>query len=337
MMKKLTINQIAKLADVSKGTVSKVLNNYPHVSDEMRERVMKVVNQTGFQRHHVAQLLASSRSNIIGLIIPSGAKSVFADPYFAHLTESITRSCNVFGLTLSLLLFYAEQENISATKNIITNGLLDGVILSGDRRDNDILPWLIQQSTRFVFLGRPDSTTNQPIHFVDVDNFAGGKMATDHLLSSGHRRIGFIGCNINWAGEHRYDGYRVALAEGGIDYDPNLVIFGDFSPESAYDAMTTLIKVGVDAVFVISDNMALSALKCIREHGLSVPDDISVIGFDDLPMAHQAAPNLTTIRQPIQKQAHLAVETLIKIIETPHDAPHQIILSPELVIRGTTQ
>ncbi|HRF95083.1 MAG TPA: LacI family DNA-binding transcriptional regulator [Aggregatilineales bacterium] len=334
-MKKLTINQIAKLAEVSKGTVSKVLNNYPHVSDEMRERVMKVVNQTGFERNHVAQVLASSRSNIIGLIIPSGAKSVFSDPYFPQLTECITRASNGLGLTLSLLLFYSEQENISATKNIITNGLLDGVILSGDRKDNEILPWLIRSSTRFVFLGRP--MNGEQIHFVDVDNFGGGKMATDYLIDRGHQKIGIIGCNRNWAGEHRYEGYCAGLVERGIGYNPDLVTFTDFSMEGAYHAMKTLIKAGVDAVFVTSDTMALGALKCIREHGLTVPEDIALIGFDDLPVALQAEPQLTTIRQPIQEQSNLAVETLLTVIETPTTALRQVILPTELIIRGTTK
>ncbi|MDX2076876.1 MAG: LacI family DNA-binding transcriptional regulator [bacterium] len=334
-MKKLTINQIAKLAEVSKGTVSKVLNNYPHVSEEIRERVMKVVNQTGFERNHVAQVLASSRSNIIGLIIPSGAKSVFSDPYFPQLTECITRASNGLGLTLSLLLFYSEQENISATKNIITNGLLDGVILSGDRKDNEILPWLIKSATRFVFLGRP--MDGEQIHYVDVDNFGGGKIATEYLIDRGHQRIGIIGCNRNWAGEHRYEGYCAGLLERGMSYDPDLVTFTDFSMEGAYHAMKILIKAGVDAVFVASDTMALGALKCIREHGLTVPDDISLIGFDDLPVALQAEPHLTTIRQPIQQQANLAVETLLTIIETPTTALRQVILPTELIIRGTTK
>jgi len=334
-MKKITINEIAKLANVSKGTVSKVLNNYPHISDEMRERVMKIVHETGFQRHHVAQMLASSRSNMIGLIIPSGAKSVFADPYFPHLTEHITRACNAHGFTVSLLLYYAEEENISSTKTILTSKLLDGVILSGDRKDNEILPWLIRSSTRFVFLGRP--MNGEQIHFVDVDNFGGGKMATDYLIDRGHQRIGIIGCNRNWAGEHRYEGYCAGLVERGMGYDPDLVTFTDFSMEGAYHAMKTLIKAGVDAVFVTSDTMALGALKCIREHGLHVPDDIALIGFDDLPLALQAEPHLTTIRQPIQQQANLAVETLLNIIETPNTALRQVILPTELIIRGTTK
>jgi len=334
-MKKITINQIASLANVSKGTVSKVLNNYPHVSQEIRDRVMAVVQQTGFQRNHVAQLLASSRSNIIGLIIPSGAKSVFADPYFPHLTENITKACNTFGLTLSLMLFYTEHENFSATKNIITNGLLDGVILSGDRKDNAILPYLIESHTNFVFLGRP--MNGERVHFVDVDNFGGGKQATNYLISRGYRQIGIIGCNHNWAGDHRYMGYCEALQENGILYDPNRVTFADFSMDGAYHAMKKLLKAGIDAVFVISDTMAIGALKCIREHGLSVPEDIALIGFDDLPVALHADPPLTTIRQPITEQGRLAVETLVQLIEEPNHTLRQMVLPTELVIRGTTR
>ncbi|MCU0482465.1 MAG: LacI family transcriptional regulator [Anaerolineae bacterium] len=334
-MKKLTINQIAQLANVSKGTVSKVLNNYPHISDEIRERVMQVVNETGFERHHVAKLLANNRSDIIGLIIPSGAKSVFSDPYFPHLTESITRASNRFGLTLSLLLFYAEHENISATKTIITNGLLDGVILSGDRKDNTIMPMLIEKKTKFVFLGRP--MNGEAVHFVDVDNFGGGKQATSYLISRGAKRVGIIACNHNWAGVHRYEGYCAALKEAGIPYDPNWVAEADFTLDGAYHAMNRLIRADVDAVFATSDTMALGALKCIREHRLRVPDDIALIGFDDLPVALQSDPHLTTIRQPIEGQAQHAVEILVQLIETPDMPLRQMVLPTELIIRGTTR
>lgn len=332
-MKKLTINDIAKLANVSKGTVSKVLNNYPHVSDEMRERVMKIVRETGFERHHVAQILASARSNIVGLIIPSGAKSVFADPYFPHLTECITRACNTHGLTVSLLLYYAEQENISATKNILSNGLLDGVILSGDRKDNQMLPLLMRTNIPFVFLGRP--MNGERVHFVDVDNFGGGKQATEYLLSRGYQRIGIITSDLNWACEHRYAGYVAAL---GDLYHPQRVAYGDFTPESAYHAMKHLLDADVDALFVVSDTMALGALQCIREHGLRVPEDIAVVGFDDLPLSHQSHPPLTTIRQPIDEQARTAVTILAQLIEAPDDhQQRRVILPTQLVIRGSTR
>lgn len=334
-MKKITINEIAKLANVSKGTVSKVLNNYPHISDEMRERVMKIVHETGFQRHHVAQMLASARSNMIGLIIPSGAKSVFADPYFPHLTEHITRACNAHGFTVSLLLYYTEEENISATKTILTSGLLDGVILSGDRKDNAMLPLLIRTHTPFVFLGRP--MNGEKIHFVDIDNFDGGKMATEYLIQRGHQRIGIIGCNLNWASEYRYEGYCSALRENEIHYDPDLVTFGDFSMDSAYEAMKKLLRADADAVFVVSDTMALGALRCIREHGLKVPDDVAVIGYDDLPVALHADPPLTTIRQPIQEQTKRAVEMLTHIIESPDSPRQEVVLPTKLIIRGTTR
>lgn len=334
-MKKLTINQIAQLANVSKGTVSKVLNNYPHISDEIRERVMTVVRATGFERHYVAKMLANNRSDIIGLIIPSGAKSVFSDPYFPHLTECITRASNRFNLTLSLLLFYAEHENISATKTILTNGMMDGVILSGDRKDNIILPLLIEKKTKFVFLGRP--MNGEVVHFVDVDNFGGGKQATDYLIGCGHRRIGIITCNQNWAGVHRYEGYCAALSEAGIPYDPNLVVEADFTLDGAYHAMNRLIRSDADAVFVISDTMALGAMKCVREHRLRVPDDVAIIGFDDLPVALQADPHLTTIRQPIEQQAQRAVEILVQLIDTPDTPLQQVVLPTELIIRGTTR
>ncbi|MCL4256266.1 MAG: substrate-binding domain-containing protein, partial [Anaerolineae bacterium] len=163
------------------------------------------------------------------------------------------------------------------------------------------------------------------------------KMATEYLIQRGHRRIGIIGCNLNWAGEYRYEGYCSALRENDIRYNPDLVTFGDFSMDSAYEAMKKLLDADADAVFVVSDTMALGALRCIREHGLKVPDDVAVIGYDDLPVALHADPPLTTIRQPIEEQTKRAVEILTHVIELPDSPRQEVVLPTKLIIRGTTR
>jgi LacI family transcriptional regulator len=146
---------------------------------------------------------------------------------------------------------------------------------------------------------------------------AGAYLATEHLIKLGHRRIGMIGANENTAGDDRVAGYQKAIEEYGIDPNPSLIAFGDFSPQSGYEAMKLILHEQPDSVFVASDTMALGALRAIREAGLHVPDDIAVIGFDDLPPALQADPPLTTVRHPIEQLGVIAVDLLSEMLNIP--------------------
>ncbi|MEL6151322.1 MAG: LacI family DNA-binding transcriptional regulator, partial [Chloroflexota bacterium] len=204
MANKLTIKDIAKLAGVSKASVSRVLNGYQHVRPELRERVQKVVAETGYERNTVARLLATDRSNVIGLLIPSGAPAIFTDPYFARLIEGISKAANQHQLTLALFIFYSQEEGIASLQNIISDGFLDGIILSSDYKDDVLFNHLQKASMRFVMIGRPPN--NEHMSFSDVDNFGGGRTAANYLIQQGYRRIGIITANHNLAAEDRYWG-----------------------------------------------------------------------------------------------------------------------------------
>lgn len=332
---KLNIKKIAELAGVSKATVSRVLNNYPHISPELRDRVMQVVDQTGYARNPIARMLTANRSNMIGLVIPTGAKFVFSDPYFPKLTEGISRATNHHKLTLSLFLFHSEDDGVATVRNIIANGMFDGLLVTGDRIDDKILPLLIHHEVRFVLIGR--SLHDENIHYIDVDNYGGGRLATEYLIERGYRRIGIITCDYNIAAVDRFNGYQQVLKEQGMVFDPALVAYGDFSMDSGARGMEQLLPQKPDAVFVISDTMALGALRVLREHQIQVPDDMGIMGFDDLPPAIQADPQLTTIRQPIDQQGALAVETILQLIENPERPLRQMALPVELIVRASTR
>ncbi|MEL6270495.1 MAG: LacI family DNA-binding transcriptional regulator [Chloroflexota bacterium] len=331
MANKLTIKDIAKLAGVSKASVSRVLNGYQHVRPELRERVQKVVAETGYERNTVARLLATDRSNVIGLLIPSGAPAIFTDPYFARLIEGISKAANQHQLTLALFIFYSQEEGIASLQNIISDGFLDGIILSSDYKDDVLFNHLQKASMRFVMIGRPPN--NEHMSFSDVDNFGGGRTAANYLIQQGYRRIGIITANHNLAAEDRYWGYRKALDSYGIAFDENLCAEGDFSQQSGSRAMEQLLPHNPDAVFVTSDTMALGALQTAKRHGISVPDDMAVMGFDDLPPAVQADPPLTTIHQPILESGFQAVEALWQMIDNPDHDPVQSILPARLIVR----
>ncbi len=334
MSNKLTIRHIAELANVSKATVSRVLNEYPHVRPEVREKVQKVISETGYQPNNIARLLASDRSSIIGLVISASAQMVFSDPYFPALTEAISRGAADNNLILSLFVSYTEKQGRDTLNGILAAGLFDGLIITADHKGDAFVSQLQEADIPFVFIGRPSEA--EGINYVDADNVKGGYLATSHLTSLGYGRIGTIASDQNTAGDDRLAGYRSALKERGIAIEEELLAFGDYSLESGYAAMKELIQRQPEAVFVGSDTMALGALRALREAGLRVPEDIALVSHDDLPPAIQADPPLTTVQQQIATTGQMAVEKLAQIIMTGKAYPAQHIVNPvKLIVRAS--
>ena len=330
---KLTIRQIAKLAGVSRSTVSRVINDHPNVSPETREQVLQIVAETGFRPDPIARSLSSRRAGTIGLVIPLTIQSLFEDPFFPRLMQGISQGCNAHDYTLSLFLFHSQEEERSLNQRIAHNRLLDGVIVTATRAGDPLIPELIANQTPFVTHGRHEDPR---VSFVEVDNETGAYTAVTHLVRLGRQRIALItGPSGSVAAEDRKQGYLKALQERRVRVDESLIVHGEFTETSSYEAMQRLLPHEPDAVFVASDTMAVGALRALREVGKRVPDEVAMVGFDDMPQAATADPPLTTIRQPIQKTGVLAVEMLIDILENGADPPRRIILPTELVIRAS--
>lgn len=334
-MTRLTLETIGQLAGVSRATVSRVINNHPNISDEVRERVQRVIAETGYQPNAAARSLASSESRIIGLVIPNVISAVFTDPYYPRLTQGISAACNRLGYILALFLFHTLEEERTAVQRLSSNALLDGLILTADTIENPLMPQLIARQMPFVYVGRPTNEDPQDVTYVDVDQMAGAMQAVAHLSALGYQRIGEIATAHNAAGLDRHRGYQQALQRHGLAYDEALVAYGDFTEGSGYTAMQQLLPQGPDAVFVQSDGMGLGAWRAIRDAGLRVPDDVALVSFDDLPPALLAEPPLTTVRQPIHRTGEIAVELLVERLQQPDKMPEHVILPTELVIRAS--
>lgn len=330
---KLTIRQIAKLAAVSRSTVSRVLNDHHNVSPETRERVLQIVAETGFYPDPVARSLSSRRAGIIGLVIPLAVQSLFEDPFFPRLMQGISQGCNIQDYILSLFLLHTPEEEAKLYPRISRRQFLDGVIVTATRNGDPLIPQLLTNRVPFVLHGRHE---DPQVSFVDVDNVAGAYTAVTHLVRLGRRRIALItGPSGSLAAEDRKRGYLNALLERWVPVNEGLIVHGDFTATSSYQAMQRLLPYEPDAVFVASDSMALGAMRALREAGKRVPDEVALVGFDDLPQAATSDPPLTTIRQPIQRTGLLAVEMLIDILENGADPPRRVILPTELVIRAS--
>ncbi|NMC86743.1 MAG: LacI family transcriptional regulator [Anaerolineaceae bacterium] len=328
----LTLEDIAEKSGVSRSTVSRVINGDEKVKSETRERVMKVIQEYNFQPNLAARGLAARRTNIIGLVTPAGVSELFTDPYFPQLIRGVTAACNA--QQYSVMLWLADLEFERRTINqILHNGLLDGVVVSSMVMDDPIVQSLYQSKMPFVLVGRHPKLD---VNYIDVDNTQGGMDATLHLLKQNHHRVATITGPLNMVGGFdRYQGYQKALQSRQIPLEEALVVEGSFTEESGYQGMKKLLEQHPDAVFAASDMMAMGAIRAIREAGLRIPEDVAVVGFDDLPAASQVMPPLTSIRQPVVRMGSLAADMLIDLIHHPREQTQHLLLATELIVRST--
>lgn len=333
-MPNLTLEDIARQAGVSRSTVSRVLNDHPNVREEVRQRVLEVIRQTGFHPNAAARTLASQRSLMLGLVLPRSVSSFFSDPYFPRLTQGIAQACNHFNYSLALFLVGSAEDEAKIYPRISRRGMLDGVLLQSGQIGDQLMDRLLASNIPLVVIGRPFHADG--VSFVDVDNVNAAYNAVSHLIRLGYQRIATIaGTGNSTVSIDRKEGYARALLERGRKLDPALIAEGDYTEAGGYYAMQALLPARPDAVFAASDAMAVGGMRAIREVGLRVPEDIAVVGFDDLPMAASATPPLTTVRQPIAPLGFKAVEVLLDLIENGVQPPRRIIMDTELVIRDS--
>ncbi|HEY3311364.1 MAG TPA: LacI family DNA-binding transcriptional regulator [Anaerolineales bacterium] len=330
----LTIEDIARLSGVSRSTVSRVINGDVKVRAETRKHVLDIVQQNNFLPNIAARRLAAGRTNVIGLVIPTGVGNIFNDPYFSRLIQGVSAECNARDYSVMLWLAEPEYER-RMIRQIINNGMVDGVVVSATLIDDPIVSSLHESNMPFVLIGQHPTLD---VNSVDIDNIEAARMATAHLLSCppSRQRPGTItGPQNTMAGKDRYEGFKLALKEKGLVHLPSLASEGNFSEDSGYQAMLRLLPAKPDAVFAASDIMASGAYRAIREAGLNIPQDIAIVGFDDVSLAAQLDPPLTTIRQPILLLGARAVEMLTQVIQQASSQPIKSILRPELVIRAS--
>ncbi len=326
-----TLEEIAKLAQVSRSTVSRVINNDPNVSPKTRERVQQVIQELNFQPNRAARRLAGGRTHILGLVIPTSVHRLFTDPYFPLLIQGVTSVCNAQDYTMMLWLAEPEFEQ-QMIGQITQDSLIDGVIIASNVFDDPLVQALRSSHLPSIQIGRPRRQVDAS--YVDVENRSAARDAVALLLRNGRRRVATItGPDNMVAGVDRREGYLTALQEHDLQPVPELIVEGDFSEAGGYEAARRLLPHRPDAIFAASDAMANGALRAIKEAGLRVPEDIALVGFDDMPFAALADPPLTTVRQPVARTGMVAAETLIDLIEHPGSSPRRIILPTELIIR----
>jgi LacI family transcriptional regulator len=328
-----TLEQIAKQAGVSRSTVSRVMNNHPNVDHGTRDLVLSVAERLNYHPNLAARSLAAGRTHILGLVIPMGVSALFTDPYFPLLIQGISSACNAHDHSVMLWLAEPEYER-NTIRQVLQGGLIDGVILASALMDDPMLEALLKRGLPFVMVGR--HPVEDTVNYVDVDNRNGAREMVTYLLRLGYERVATISGPKNMiAGADRLQGYLTAMRERRGIPDPNLIVESDFTEAGGYMAMQRLLPFAPEAVFIASDAMAVGALRALRDAGKRVPEDVAIASFDDMPFAANTDPPLTTVRQPMQRLGAITAETLIDLVSYPDKSPRRVVLSTELIIRGS--
>jgi LacI family transcriptional regulator len=334
------IRELARRSGVSVATVSKVLNDYPGVKDETRRRVLELAAELDYTPRAAARTLVTQRSYLIGVILFTGFEHPdLQHPFFQEVLVGLKHRVGALGY--DLLIFATEDTGEFGQTPWIRRCRhhgVDGVVLMGvDERDPEVQRLA---DSRIPCMAIDLDVAGGRTGRVTSDNVAGAGQAVSHLRAVGHERIGLIsGPLAMLAARDRLVGYRQALERIGVEYDDGLVVQGDFYVESGYDAMQTLLRLDdpPTAVFAASDLMAVGAIRAVHEAGLRIPDDVAIVGFDDIQLAPLLHPPLTTVRQDKEGLGAAAGQALIHMVEDTGFSPPSITLPTTLVLRETTQ
>ncbi len=334
--KRVTSHDVARLAGVSRTTVSLVLNNAPnaHISPETRRRVLEAARQLNYHPNAVARSLVSQRTMTLGLVLCQTPEQVFADPFLPQVLLGVNTVAQARGYRI--LLETVADTNGDGYTTLALEKRIDGFILSGPRSNDQALRALHEEGFPIVLLGQLRDTD---IPFVDVDNEAAAYTAVEHLIRLGHKRIALItnGPLEYTASQDRLAGYRRALEAHGIPYEPCLVAEGAFKEESGQAAMERILtnRPWPTAVFAAGDAVALGAMVALRRRGIRIPEDMALVGFDDIPLAAYVDPPLTTVRLPAYELGREAAKLLIDIVEGVEPEQTRILLETTLVVRAS--
>ncbi|MES5824550.1 LacI family DNA-binding transcriptional regulator [Streptomyces sp. RG80] len=330
-----TLEEVAALAGVGRGTVSRVVNNAAGVKESTRRAVERAIDELGYVPNLAARSLAARRADAVALALTEQDWRQFGEPFFSEIIRSVGDALADTSAQLLLTLVRTDIERQRFVE-YARGGRVDGVLLLSVRADDRLPDMLADAELPTVLLGRRSG--DERVTYVDADNVGGARGAVEHLLRGGRRRIAAVTGPLDmYVTQCRLRGYREALAAAGVEALPSLVVEGDFTEDSGRRATAELLArhPDVDAVFAASDTMAAGALGVLRAAGRRVPEDVAVIGFDDFPLAQHTEPSLTTVRQPLEEIGRTMVRLLMEEMEQPEVAWRHVILRTRLVVRGS--
>jgi DNA-binding LacI/PurR family transcriptional regulator len=334
---RITSHDVAELAGVSQSTVSRVLNpnkDNGFISQKTAERVRAAADELNYSPHPIARALRGEKTNLIGLVVRE-----IADPFFAGLIEAISTEARKMGLNVILGHVHSDPTEGLQLTRVMDSRQSDGVVFLGDLRDDQaVFQTIVLERHPVVALCRGKRSRNLPN--VNCDNKAGIELLINHLLENGHKMIAFV--DGGWFGDikERREVFLAYKQDHGIENNFSWIQAEGNNFDGGYRAMNRLLDLSQrpTAVMAADDAMAIGIVKAIHDRGFRIPEDLSVTGFDDIPVARFTIPSLTTIRQPIEKMAKRAIEILVQQINNPDDRGMDLfeVMAPELIVRDST-
>ena len=325
-----TMKDIARLAGVSTSTVSHVINKSRFVSEDIAERVNKAAQDLNYAPSALARSLKMNRTRTIGMLVTTST-----NPFFGEVVKGVERSCYHKGYNLILCNTEGDNERMKASINTLLQKRVDGLLLMCSTLEGERIE---------VFDRYPDIPVVVmdwgPMLFasdkIQDNSLSGGYIATNYLIECGHKEIGCItGPLIRHQAQMRYEGYKRAVLEAGLEINPQWIVESDFECEGGYEAFNRMLEKGPlpSSIFVSNDMMAMGVLNAAHEKGIRIPEDVSIMGYDDIHIARFMSPALTTVHQPKYRLGKVAVETLLKKLEKETLEPQVVQLDPTLVVR----
>lgn len=333
--RRLTMKQIGRLVGVSQSTVSRVLSGAPSnvpVAPDTRDRILKIVADLGYTPNPLARALRSARTGLIGLIVRD-----INDPFFSVAVAAITAEAHRHHFSVVLGHVASSAQEAVAMSEVLAMGQCEGAILVGDLRDQASF-WL-KAAGRLPLVGLWQGSRAPMMPVVNVDNEAGMQLAVDHVVDLGHRRVAFVQGGWTGDGVERREAFLTAARARGLDVTDQHVLVVENVFGAAEPAIETFLRNGPPRTALLSstDVVAISALKAASRVGLSVPGELSVVGFDDIPLTQVTIPSLTTVRQPLGELSELAVSQLLALIGGEAAPPERTLrVAPTLVVRDST-
>jgi DNA-binding LacI/PurR family transcriptional regulator len=325
-----TIKDVARAAGVAASTVSRYLNGQLRVSPATEAKVLEAVAELGYVPNAAARNLARRRSGVIGFVVPE-----ISNPYFGTIADYVVEAVERHGRLVLLCSHRSQSVKQASYIDLLASGAIDGMLYLGSFRTNERLAAAIADGLPVVIVDEPIAGL-PPVPTVVMDDYAGGYQATSYLVALGHRRIAFVSGPAELGSvQERYRGYCDALRIGGIDADGQVNLAGQFTEQFGMSALPHLLAADQPptAAFVASDYIALGVLSAAEMHGIEVPDDLSIVGFDDIRFSQYVRPRLTTIRSPVDRLAQQGVELLFERLHDPQAPARTQVLPVELVIR----
>ncbi len=338
MIKRVTAQDVAKAAGVSPTTVSFVLNNIEgmRISRETRDRVLEVAKSLNYHPDSSAQKMARGKTSVIGLVLRQNPEKAYADLFIQDVMQGISNVIRENGYQLLFIPLPPEDKESDYGK-LINERHVDGLIVSGPTDQDYELVDVFKEGAKIVLMGKIRGSN---IPFIDIDNIKSAEIATEHLVSLGHTDIAMItNAPMNYdSSKDRYEGFRNVLKKNKIALREEWVLLGDRTPESGYDAMQQLLsqKQLPSAVFIASDTVALGAMNACYEKNIKVPDDLAIVGFDDIALSRYVIPPLTTVHLPAYSLGLGAATMLIQQLNDEFIESNEIILQTKLVIRESS-